>query len=49
MIKHFTPGYLSEEKENTNLKKVYMHPYVSSSIIYDSQDRKQLECPSTDE
>ena len=49
MIEQFTPGYLSEEKENTNLKKVYMHLYVFCSIIYNSQDRKQLECPSTDE
>ena len=33
---------ISEENENTNLKR-YMHPYVHSSIIYNSQDRKQPE------
>ena len=32
-----TPGYLSEENENTNLKR-YMHPNIHSSIIYNSQD-----------
>ena len=26
-----------------------MHPYVYCSIIYGSQDWKQLKCPSTDE
>ena len=31
-----TTGYLSEENENTNLKK-YMHPYVHCSIIYSTQ------------
>ena len=32
-----TPGYISEENGNTNLKR-YMHPNVHSSIIYNSQD-----------
>ena len=32
-----TPGYISEENENTNLKG-YMHPSAHSSIIYNSQD-----------
>ena len=32
-----TPGYLSEENENTNSKR-YMHPCVHCSIIYNSQD-----------
>ena len=32
-----TPGYMSEENQNTNLKR-YMHPNVHSSIIYKSQD-----------
>ena len=30
-------GYISEENENTNLKR-YMHPKVHSSITYNSQD-----------
>ena len=32
-----TPGYTSEENENTNLKR-YMYVNVHSSIIYNSQD-----------
>ena len=32
-----TSGYLSEENENTNLKK-YMYAYVHSSIIYNRKD-----------
>ena len=31
-----TCGYLSKENKNTNSKK-YMHPYVRSSIVYNSQ------------
>ena len=31
------PGYLSEENENTNLRR-YMHLCVQCSIIYNSQD-----------
>ena len=34
-----TPGYLYKENENTSSKR-YMHPYVHSSIIYNSQDIK---------
>ena len=34
-----TPGYISRENENTNLKR-YMHPNVHSSIIYNSEDIK---------
>ena len=34
---NFTSGYLSKENENTNLK-IYLHPHVRCSIIYDSQD-----------
>ena len=30
---NFTPGYLSEENENTNLK-IYMHPNVQSKCSY---------------
>jgi len=30
-------GNLSKENKNTNLKR-YIHPYVYSSIIYNSQD-----------
>ena len=30
-------GYLFKENENTKLKR-YMHPYISCSIIYNSQD-----------
>ena len=29
--------YLTEENENTNLKR-YMHPYIYCSIIYNTQD-----------
>ena len=32
-----TSRYLSEETQNTNLKRS-MHPYVHCSIIYSSQD-----------
>ena len=32
-----TPGYISKENENANLKR-YMHPNVQSSTIYNSQD-----------
>ena len=32
-----TSGYLSEGKQNTNLKR-YMHPYVHCSIVYNNQD-----------
>ena len=32
-----TPGYLSKENKNINLKKKYMHLYVHCSIIYNSQ------------
>ena len=32
-----TPGHISEENENTNLKR-YMHPNVHSNTIYNSQD-----------
>ena len=31
-----TPGYLSKENKNTNLKR-YMQPSVHCSIIYNSQ------------
>ena len=34
-----TPGYLSEEKENTNLKR-YMHLNIHSSIIHSNQEMK---------
>ena len=32
-----TPGHISISRENYNLKR-YMHPYVHSSTIYNSQD-----------
>ena len=32
-----TPGYLSKENENTNLKR-YVYSYGHCSIIYNSQD-----------
>ena len=35
--RNFIPGYLSKERENTNLKS-YMHPYVLSGVTYNSQD-----------
>ena len=38
-----TSGYLSEENENTNLKR-YVHPYVHCN-----QDRKQPKCLSVNE
>ena len=34
---NITPGYTSEENENTNSKR-YMHPNVHSSVIYSRQD-----------
>ena len=34
---YYISGYLSEEHENTNLKR-YMHPCVHCTIIYCSQD-----------
>ena len=37
MIQQFHSGYLSEEKENTDLKKIYA-PYVHCTIIYNSWD-----------
>ena len=30
-------GYVSEETQNTTSKE-YMHPYVNSGVIYNSQD-----------
>ena len=41
-----TPGYISKENENSNLKR-YMHP--NSSIIYKAKIQKQLWYSSTDE
>ena len=32
-----TPGYVSRRNKNTNLK-IYMHPNVHSSTIYNNQD-----------
>ena len=32
-----TPGHVSGKDENSNSKR-YMHPYVHSSTIYNSQD-----------
>ena len=34
-----TPGYISEENKNINLKS-YMHRYVHNSTIYSFQDMK---------
>ena len=34
---HSTPGHISKDKENTNLKR-HMHPNVHSSIICNDQD-----------
>ena len=39
MIQQSIPGYISEENNNTNLKR-YMHPNIHSSIIYSYQDMK---------
>ena len=33
--------YLTEENENTNLKR-YMHPYIYCSIIYNTQDTETI-------
>ena len=41
-----SPGYISKENKNTNSKR-YMQPNVHGSIIYNSQDRINLRCPST--
>ena len=32
-----SPGYLSKENKNTNLK-MYMYPYVHCTFVYNSQD-----------
>ena len=37
MIQEFQFWVLPEENKNTN-SKIYMHPYVHGSIIYNSQD-----------
>ena len=37
-----TTRYLPKEYENTN-SKGYMHPYVYSSIIYNSQDMEVVQ------
>lgn len=37
MTQKFHSRYISEKKENTNLKK-YMHPDVHSSIVHNWQD-----------
>ena len=42
-----TPGYLSKENENTNLKRE-MHPYVHCTIIYNSQDMEATYKDVTD-
>ena len=39
-----TPEYLSKENEDTNLKR-FMHPYVNSIIIYNSQDVETTSVP----
>jgi len=48
MTSNFTPGYLSEENENTSSKR-YMRPNVQCSIIYKAKIWKQPRCPLTDE
>ena len=40
MIQQSIPGYISEENNNTNLKR-YMHPNIHSSIIYNYQDMEE--------
>ena len=44
MIQQFYSWYLSEENENTNLKR-YMQLYVHCSIIYSSQDMRATSVP----
>ena len=41
-----TPGQIS--RDNSSLKR-YMHPYIHSSTIHNSQDMEQPKYPSTDE
>ena len=41
-------GIYMKKNKNTNSKR-YMYLNVHSSIIYNSQDRKQPQCPSIDE
>ena len=43
-----TPEYISERKENTNLKR-YMHPDIHSSINYNCQDLEATYGPTTNE
>lgn len=40
-----TPGYLSQDNENTTLKR-YKHPYVNCSIIYNSRDMEATRVPN---
>ena len=42
MTSNFTSGYLSEENENTNLKR-YTHPYIHCSIIYNRQNMEAIQ------
>ena len=43
-----TMRYLPKKYENSHSKR-YTHPYVSCSIIYNSQDVEQPKCPLIDE
>ena len=44
VVLNSTPGYLSEENENTILKR-YIHPNVCCRIIYNSQDMEATLVP----
>ena len=48
MIQQSIPGYISEENNNTNLKR-YMHPNIHSSSSYDGRDMGTPKCLSTNE
>ena len=47
MTSNPTPGYTSEENENTNLKR-YMHMFIAALFTI-AKIWKQPKCPSTDE
>lgn len=41
-LRNSTPKYLPEEKENINLKRAIMHPYVNCILIYNKQDMEAI-------
>ena len=48
MIQQFHFGYLSEENENTNLKR-YMHLHATLALFTRAKTRGQPKCPRVNE